>query len=209
MISIELYEKCIQYAKKIINKYNLILDPLDVVHDIIINPELSSEIDYYSAIKGLLIETKNTPYTENISKYNANVKTSYNICCKKCLEVYPMDMFQYGYNKITRRKNTRKFCKKCFAAEMKLYRQTDVYKKYQRDYHKDYMKEYRKKTKDNTAKLRIKKFWDKQKKEISDKYVIKLLCEKGKNKRNNITSEMINIKRESIIKYRIKKQHPL
>ena len=118
-----LYDKMINYAKSVVYKNKSNICHIDLVHDLILEKEIT-ESNYIQEIKSLFlierrIKDKNTDVTDLAFEWHGT-KTAENVYstpCKRCQESYPVDFF---------RKRTLKngfvqiyyICKKCESKDV-------------------------------------------------------------------------------------------
>ena len=118
-----LYDKMINYAKSVVYKNKSNICHIDLVHDLILEKEIT-ESNYIQEIKSLFlierrIKDKNTDVTDLAFECHGT-KTAENVYstpCKRCRESYPVDFF---------RKRTLKngfvqiyyICKKCESKDV-------------------------------------------------------------------------------------------
>ncbi len=97
------------------------------------------------------------------------------------------------------------------AAQREYVRTHKKYRQYQRNYMLEYyyankaeLNEKRKGYADNTRNERVKRYWDKQKEKLSDKYIIKLLTRRL-YRPEDITPAMVRKKRKEVKAFRKRK----
>ena len=95
-----LYDKMINYAKSVVYKNKSNICHIDLVHDLILEKEIT-ESNYIQEIKSLFlierrIKDKNTDVTDLAFEWHGT-KTAENVYstpCKRCKESYPVDFFR-------------------------------------------------------------------------------------------------------------------
>jgi hypothetical protein len=127
--------------------------------------------------------------------------------CTKCKEEKELSEFRkQGKYLISK-------CKPCFYEYNKKYNQSDAHKKYQKEYHKEYRKSdagkesLKKYQQSDARKENQKKYNNKYQKEyhITDRYFKHRLKSKG-FKENDISPELIELQKLSIVTYRYTQQ---
>jgi hypothetical protein len=177
------YKELIEHAKSQckLNKCNL--DPLDLVHDAIL--ECSSNEEYFKYIKAsakrehsrnnILVKYGTANATNYVSQIQDSEKQ-----CKKCGEIKQSHLFPK--DAIDKRDGTtihHYICKVCaykhVAALLKI-----------------------KKYKDRTIVARQKAYWKREKEKLSDKYIYHRLLRR-RFKKEEITNEMVKEKRKYLL----------
>jgi hypothetical protein len=181
-----LYEEGIKYAKKLITIGKINVDPLDLVHDSILqSTDKESFLNNIKNIYYLEFANKNikvdlialNPIVENtITEIKEELRQ-----CKKCLDTLPTAFFPKDtFSKSDSHVSKVNKCKNCIAIIRK---------------EKGYGKS--EKSKKSTAK-RVKKYWEKERAIASEKYVINKILRRH-YKKEEITQELIDKKRKTLL----------
>lgn len=187
------------------------VDKHEVVHNIISSPDFN-ENDWKKQIMGVLFSfigaKKNNHFRLDLPIPSVENVTMH---CHICNESYPHDYFISGYNKTKQNFNYRKPCRICYN---KTVRNSDNYKAQRNKAFNEWATENygslaefgkvrRQLNKENgiidaTAKERNKRFMVKQREELGDYYIKRLLLDRKKYTKEQITPELINEKRKQI-----------
>ena len=181
MVTESKYKELIEHSKSQckLNKCNL--DPLDLVHDAIL--ECSSDEEYFKHIKAsikrehsrnnILVKYGTANATNYVSQVDDSEKQ-----CKKCGEIKQSHLFpKDSFDKRDGSTLKHYICKIC------------TYK---------YSKLYRKKNKDKTVVERQKRYWAREKEKLSDKYIYHRLLRR-RFKKDQITDEMVRQKKSQLL----------
>lgn len=195
------YENAVEFTKTQIRRLGgKNIEAYDVLHDVIASPDFNEDSwkqDITGRIKILIASGSNLSIGGG-GLYKQRVEERY---CKKCDESYPEQYFISGFNKNTKRFQYRTICRKChYSSPQKKEQFRKWYLINKKEWNKK-NREYRKTHSDTTAKERQKRFAKKQKEELGDWYVKKLLT-RHKYKASEVTPEMIEEKRKQVLKMR-------
>lgn len=194
------YKECLSFAKNITNKLRCSnkVDYIDVVHNLLVSENFTF-VEYkgliYSEVKRGICSSNNISLNEQIITYK--LKNDGDRICKICGETYNKDYFKIGFSKRYNTTYYRNTCKFCHQKNRKKYpisiKSIEKHRQYVRDLRTN-QKILFGKIQDPTRNERVKRYWLKQKEEITDKWIIKLLCRR-KYKKSEITKEIIEQKR--------------
>lgn len=217
MLSEALYDDCIKFAKRIIYLEKANLFPEDIVHDLIIETNITYS-NYQKKIKSKIISERYgfKPLTiESLYYVNPKpFKTNQDFTCTKCKDVFP-DSERKRYFSSKGFFVEKNICRKCcnqFEVERqkkaRIEKLPSWFKKLERERknyneNKNGIRDKRLQRYQKVIVIKEKIDWKKEKEQLTDKYIIRLL-----NKRTKIaaiTPEMILQKRESILKPKPKK----
>lgn len=222
LLSEAFYEDCIKFASRIIRLEKCNLFAEDIVHDLIIEQNISYE-NYQKKIRSRIITEKNGFKPLNIEsiyfKRQLPFKTNQDFTCTRCKDVFPDSERQRYFSSkgFYVERNTCKCCaanvKNAWEKKARLQGLPYWFRKLERGrkYYSKHQKELREKRKKRYYEKKglfenpiVKKIdWEKEKKGLSDRYITRLLFKKYK--KAEITAELILEKRISILHPKPKK----
>lgn len=210
-LSESFYEDCIKFASRIIRLERRNLFAQDIVHDLIVETDINYQ-NYQKKIRCRIINERNRFQPLSIESVNFKTppfKTNEDFTCAKCKNISPVsEMKRYFSSKGFYVE--RSICKCCnskvrsaWGRKQTLQKTPYWVRKLERDrrYYKEHQIAINKKKNEYynryIKKPKVKIDWAKEKLELSDKYITKLLLRKYK--KSEITEVMILEKRNSIL----------
>lgn len=208
-ITNEFYKDAIHFAKIQAVKLKLSsnVDCVDIVHEALCN-EIISETNWKSLIIDAIMAAKQLNYKFNVNQIHTKqfIQERY---CRKCDESYPEQYFVSGFNKKRGCLQFRTICNRCHNKSEKTREQNkkDLKTWYNRnaEKQKEAVAIYRATHKDVTKKERMKRFAKKQTEQLGDWYIKRLLTRYKKYKPEEITQQLIELKRQEVLTSRTKK----
>jgi len=217
MLTEDLYDNMIHFAHHQISRLGSgsEIDKHEIVHNII-SASNFNEDDWKKQIMDALFSST---YAKKSNHFSLDIPIAklenVTMHCHICNESYPHDYFISGYDKRKKSFNYRKPCRECYKNTV---RNSDGYKLQRNKAFNEWatenygsLAEFGKArrelnkingVKDNTANERNKRFMVKQRAELGDYYIKRLLLDRKKYTKEQITPELINEKRNQIIERR-------